>query len=520
MADHSKRGRRFVTVLDLDRSRVTLLEAWEHAILVLSDGSRGVLEIASMLAGGIEGEPVTPGAVRRCLKFFERQELIEPAGLCSSPALPPAGPQTLAGLQLAYREWHRDPVRTGQILAGFLDPPFVRLDGSAPVGLDPTVALPEDDELEPKPVAVGTTLVLGDGQSAFSQARALRSLLDGGASRDAPTQVGALAEDESDDELLELDDVAELLAAVDGDFAAIGEEAPVHKPPPVGRAIAGEAEIPAARDRRKPSTKVQMKSPGAPVVRLPASVATEVEDAREATRTMRPAPIPEAALNPTMVGIVAPDAAEPVLLAPPRRGSSEGPEPRTVSEAPRVRRASVRPSLIERGEGSHPRPLPPELRDEEEPTTSSSMAHVHARARVVFERLQKAGLKARAFAEEDDEGEGPGPRRRRSHSGARAFEQALETLTSGDLEQALGHFRALAERTPDSGRLAAFIEAIEAAIRETADDASTKLETTQRILAGFEAAVEESVIAGRCPRCFAALEAGATECASCTFAVV
>jgi hypothetical protein len=151
----------------------------------------------------------------------------------------------------------------------------------------------------------------------------------------------------------------------------------------------------------------------------------------------------------------------------------------------------------------------------EEETTSSTSAHIHARARSVFEQLRRLGMKARSYGEHwDEETDVPGEnQQRRVHSKeSREFEQALETLTAGDLEVALEHFLRLRERLPDSERVERFIEAIEAGIRGLDSDGD---EITRRIAYSFEDLVEGALAAGRCPRCFTQLASERTDCPSC-----
>ena len=194
--DHSKRGQRYVTVLEEEARRVTLLAPWEHAVLVLCDGTRTVPDIVALLADGVDGEPVTREGVLRCLVSFSRDGLIDSVHEAPTPA---ARPATLANIQQAYREWHKDPDRSGRLLSGLLSPPFFDDPPPFQPSLAPTVALPPNDE-GPPPVAVGSTLVVGG--EASHEDRLLRSVLNG----DGPTG-GALPADE------DLTNVAELLAA-------------------------------------------------------------------------------------------------------------------------------------------------------------------------------------------------------------------------------------------------------------------------------------------------------------------
>jgi hypothetical protein len=167
-ADHSKRGKRYVTILDPGAANITLLEPWEHAILILCDGTRDAVTIAKMLERGVDGDPVDLKTVQRLFKFFEREKLVEVTGK-KPQSLPPPGPRTLAEIQLAYREWHKDPVRTGQILSGLLPPPTITPPHDLNVGLDPTVALPDDDDDHKGSVAIGSMLVLAGAESLLGK---------------------------------------------------------------------------------------------------------------------------------------------------------------------------------------------------------------------------------------------------------------------------------------------------------------------------------------------------------------
>ncbi len=164
-ADHMRRGRRIVTVLDPKTNRVTVLEPWEHAVLVLCDGTRTAEQIALLVPN--DDTRVDAAVVRGCFELFERE------GVVTTAALRPksAGPRTLANLQLAYAEWHKDPVRTKQILLGE-EQPFPDTPGRLPPGLSPTVALPGEEAPAHR---VGSVLIAADIsslESSSSQASA------------------------------------------------------------------------------------------------------------------------------------------------------------------------------------------------------------------------------------------------------------------------------------------------------------------------------------------------------------
>src|SRR5688500_14172335 len=110
----------------------------------------------------------------------------------------------------------------------------------------------------------------------------------------------------------------------------------------------------------------------------------------------------------------------------------------------------------------------PLMKAEEQPTNPAASEHIApGRAREVFERLRKAGLKARSYSDDslDLTGDDVHPARRKDDKAAHRFEQALVSLTEGDLELALAHFRALYDQMPNSKRVRGFIDAIES-VRE------------------------------------------------------
>ncbi|MBI4817870.1 MAG: hypothetical protein HY791_16540 [Deltaproteobacteria bacterium] len=164
-SDHSKRGRRFVTLLDPETQQVTLLDAWEHAMLLLCDGTRDVEAIVELLSPSVDGVVVDKDTAERGLKFFERQSLIESVGLRKSQLAPP-GPKTIAALQQAWKEWRTVSPPTAQFPRPEAFPPtgITR----PPPGLGPTVALPDDDR-EPPSVPVGATLTLAAADEALEE---------------------------------------------------------------------------------------------------------------------------------------------------------------------------------------------------------------------------------------------------------------------------------------------------------------------------------------------------------------
>lgn len=579
-ADHSKRGHRFVTVLNPRSAHVTLLEPWEHAVLVLCDGETDLHLIAEMLDGLFDDEPVGYAAVERCVKFFEREELIEELGLRRSNDHPP-GPRTLAGLQLAYREWHKDPAKTGQILTGAYpapDPVAAQL----PVSLQPTVALPEEDEKpNATPVAVGTTLVLGDSEESFQDKRAMRSLLEEGeiegegegegeglelltseAYDEVPDTreifvpskgVASVPEDEFEEELSLNDNVAALLAAVDDDIQREDEARGMQMEEP----IAGEAVLPRARTIPKPATMVFMEAPpprletdeqGLPLVKprpkvpRPMVPTQPIVDAHQHDEpTMRSIRYPEAALNPTMVGVPSGDGT-PRIISPTRTpsgspknvervGAVVAPTPEddesnvlqnpVEEEVPTLDRpvSQIRPgATIQEAQTETRAPIDPlattEVREDDGPTATAGIEHIAlGRAREVFEILRRAGLKARSYSEDDfdEEESGDHPARRRHGEGSRRFEEAIASLTAGDLEVARLHFGELLEQMPHSERLQTFVNAIDWVNGDDGNGGHGQM------LTSFEMALAEAVDYGRCPKCFSMIDVDERTCQACGF---
>jgi hypothetical protein len=511
-SDHSKRGNRLIAIVDPSRMRVTLLEPWEHAILVLCDGTRTLDDLAGLMGSGVAGEIITQRTLERCLKYFEQEELIDPLGLRAQKQNgAPPGPRTLAHLQQAYREWHRDPVKTGQILTGMpIDPPVISGAPSIGPGLSPTVALPKE-----QPLKIGDTLTVGDEERP-----GLVSVLDK-RKGEPRTEIGSLAgiaPEESEDDRI---NVRELLAAVDDDMASLEVPIPAPPkkpaPPPVGKASGGIAEIPAAKDTRAFSQKVVL--PDAPVL-------VGLTAAKEARAGQRPVTMnPEVALNPTMVGVPPPEA--PTMSGPrgvsgrsagERVGAVVAAEPKSREDRA-LRIAEIDAGLeatqqLELVPGSaratvteRPAPLPVG-----ESTTSQTMNHLSIAAKDVFERLRAAGLKARSYGDEDldNSNQGHERKRRRNPIGAQEFQAALELLTAGDLDVALQHFEKLGAQMPESKRVNAFLDAIRAVRSETEHTAEIALDH-------FEGLLEDALAYGRCPRCLSMMAADSQNCTACGF---
>ncbi len=387
-ADHSKRGQRFVTVLDERQKRVTLLAPWEHAVLVLCDGTRSVREITTLLEAGIEGEAVTARDVTRCISYISREGLIENA----PDALTAPGPTTLAGLQQAYREWHQDPEMQGRILSGLLSPPF--LDNPPPYkpSLGPTVAYV--DPRDRSRVAVGSTLVV-DGPVQDAD-QSLHSVLAGTSEHHDVFPSTSVADED-------LTNVADLLAAIDLELAHEDVQAaeaqvvdpmePLGRPgseserthrdslPPeavrraqrtVGRAIGGVANLPGVEPTATESIRSVLGRAGALTSESPASEAL-ARDATaagplcvEPTNRFRHRKLSEAALTPTVVGQAPPEGGgPPILVAPPRAGAASGSESGAPASPPEEPTVSVGGAGLARSAGERvmakvgPEPMEP-----------------------------------------------------------------------------------------------------------------------------------------------------------------
>jgi hypothetical protein len=307
-SDHSKRGRRFVTVVDPDTLAATLLEPWEHAVLVLCDGSRSASELADLLAPDVDGQAIDATVVRRCLKFFEREGLIDAAGLRHSDA-PPPGPVTLTELQRAYAEWHKSA--DGAPDTG-LPPPIPRTSPKIAAGLEPTVTFGQRDK----------SLLTG-----------VRSLLEA-----APEASRA---DEPEDD--EVDGIPDLLAAVDDAVAEAsrvdqsqrakrraarrpadvqeGESRPLssglHSPPRAGVVIAPDLDD--APSTRTPASPPPTSVAPTPEPAVAAAIAPTPSDPAQPTAPSQPATPPVRRAPPTeptmrLVDLLGTDATEPATI--------------------------------------------------------------------------------------------------------------------------------------------------------------------------------------------------------------
>lgn len=313
-SDHSKRGRRFVILVDPETRAATLLEPWEHAVLVLCDGTRPPGVLVELLAPEVEGQPIDLEVVRRCLKFFERQGLITKVGLRLSDA-PPPGPVTVNELQRAYAEWHKVP---GDEAVAGVPPPIPRTSPKIAPGLGPTVSVG----------APGKSILTG-----------VHSLLDAAAPADRP------GDDDEDSASM-----PDLLAALDD---AVAEASRVDQSERALKVKRRGVEVAEAESR--PRTSGVFAPPAGGVMVAPelaeegavvqAKVVTEdlpVVPPPEATPSSRPRP--QGAPPPTRIGPPASRPAAPAASLPPAPLPPGVPPRKIVKAAAAPAPAEVRPA--------------------------------------------------------------------------------------------------------------------------------------------------------------------------------
>ncbi len=351
-SDHSKRGRRFVILVDPETHAATLLEPWEHAILVLCDGSRTPAVLVDLLAPEVEGTPIDLEVVRRCLKFFERQGLITKVGLRASDA-PPPGPVTLTELQRAYAEWHKSPA--DQEPDTGVPPPIPRTSPKIAAGLDPTVSARQ-------------------AGSSKSMLTGVHSLLDAAA---------AVEEDTGD--LEETDPpMPDLMAALDDAMAEASQVERTER----ARKEKRRAGVEVAEAESRPRTSGVFAPPAGGVVVAPElaerGLERSSERAPEAPPVTRvgppasrpPAPVeasksPEELRAPAAVGNK--PAAIPGVPKRPSKGPTSGrPAPAAPSARPSAPSPNARPA-------PPPQPQPAPSRSADEQTVSPELAAVVAR---------------------------------------------------------------------------------------------------------------------------------------------
>jgi len=165
-SEHEKRGHRFITIMDVKTEQVALLEDWEYAVLVLCDGARTENEIIELMSTAGSEAPINKATIRRCLKFFESKALIEPLGLLRTQTVLDS-PKTMGELQVAYEEWHKEPVATGQF-PQWLAPWSGDEPEPPPASMEPTkTRVPIGGRT---PVHVGSTLNLEAAESLLFNA--------------------------------------------------------------------------------------------------------------------------------------------------------------------------------------------------------------------------------------------------------------------------------------------------------------------------------------------------------------
>jgi hypothetical protein len=112
-AEHSKRGRRFLTALDPTTLQVALLEPFEHAVLTMCDGTRDAAALAELLAPSVDEQPIDLPTIERCLKLFERHRLLELRLVAVTT--PPSEEEAL-------QSFYGESLRTGELGPGLPSP--------------------------------------------------------------------------------------------------------------------------------------------------------------------------------------------------------------------------------------------------------------------------------------------------------------------------------------------------------------------------------------------------------------
>jgi len=107
-----KHGEKFYIVINQESSQVTLLDTWENAVLALCDGENDTDSLIGILAHLPFTETPTHERVRQALSYFEEQKLIEPVEVLRSETVLD-DPRSMAEVQLAFQEWHKQPADTG-----------------------------------------------------------------------------------------------------------------------------------------------------------------------------------------------------------------------------------------------------------------------------------------------------------------------------------------------------------------------------------------------------------------------
>lgn len=469
-ADHSKRGRRFVTLLDRESGDVTLLEPWEHAILVLCDGTRGIGELVDILPPDDDGQPMDEEVVRRCLKYFERQSLIEDVGLRESDEQPP-GPRTLAQIQLAYNEWHKEPAKTGQF-ESWEAPSFVGDASPFPSGLGPTVALPgrAGTQAHRNPVGIGSTLVLAGAESV---------LIDG--TGDGPDEPSAAANKDAQAhavlEALDLGPVGTGLDTVDSlDVLSAIDEAVSE--------IAAESQ-----ERLNPDSDALLQNPN-----------VQSEPARSRVRA------------DASTGSAGHDFAETIAAVPrfeERTSRLQFPESESTDVRAPAERALSAVKPVDYGpddeqdmtdHGILVRRVPePRVR-----TIDTGPKRAPTAGRDLFERLAALGSAAD---------------RRAGRRNAATVEEVIGDLDDDELDHAARHFRELRTRLPNSRAtvaVARMIGSVADPRGESRSDGPSRAARTA-FQSALSAVVAEASAKGRCPACLARANAGFRRCGACGY---
>ena len=475
-SDHSKRGRRYVSLVDPETFVVTILEPWEHAALVLCDGTRTASEIADLLA--TDDESIELEDVERCLKYFERQALIDEIGLRVSDDAPP-GPRTLAEIQLAYNEWHREPIKTGQF-PDWLAPSFPGLASPLQTGLDPTMAFEKMGGGQR--TAVGSTIVLADAESVLIDSQPGTPIgSDNGTGESTDSQMRAvLARLEiGEDEISEEDsDLLDVLSAVDqavSEADALDARGEIVEPP-----------------LSRLQEMLRNASVNADIALNPTMVGVPAESAGRITRVIDHGEHSEAQETIAAVPVFEekttrtryPRDATPVdAIRPP------------IADAPAPTYRPHDDTHTELGVMVHA----PEERSR---TVSTGAAVDVSLRRERFDRLISTGGAAD---------------RRAGARNAATIDDVVGSLAADDLEQTLVHFQQLSERLPRNRKIASFAQTLQAGVNPGRSTSAARRRLTQSFNIMFREIMDEAVEAGRCPVCLARGPAQFKRCTGCGY---
>jgi hypothetical protein len=130
--DHSKGGKRYVTVLAPDSMQVVLLDEWEYSVLILCDGTRSSKTIAVQIQAAHD---VPEAATLRCLQALARQSLLVPRS--SEP--PPRPRASLTAVRAA--EWRLKDQEAEWVKNAPPPPSQPQTNPGVSAGLEPTLLI-------------------------------------------------------------------------------------------------------------------------------------------------------------------------------------------------------------------------------------------------------------------------------------------------------------------------------------------------------------------------------------------